>query len=299
MMSVFKVATAISIACCMTIVPGFAKEATETTEATEATQKPEPEANKPSETPLAIDLPNGQLPALPPQQSERIGLSIWGGLGFNYHTYSQKTSALGLDVKYETLRSPSYYLESAYKFEGGWRVFAKARLTPGVAKSSSSVELEKGKVSYIWYTYELEFAKLPKTYDFFGKQLEFGVRFGLQHHVVPFLVYRSLGVVGMSDNDLTMISLGPLAVVSDHGPIAYETFLRYQHPVAAGTKFSPESSLAFDGSVGAIFKWNQKWKMGLFWYGQYHKYSLAGSGGTRDTLHLFYSSLELRGAYTF
>ena len=79
--------------------------------------------------------------------------------------------------------------------------------------------------------------------------------------------------------------------------------MRYQQALSVGSLFEIVPSIAFDGSLGAFYKFKNNWRVGSFWYGQYHKYDYTStridSEDVNGEMSLFFSNLELRVGYTF
>jgi len=81
--------------------------------------------------------------------------------------------------------------------------------------------------------------------------------------------------------------------------------MRYQYPISSGTNsndsFTVSPIFAFDGSLGTVYSFGENFRLGLFWYGQYHYYKFSYSGSTSFSGEqtLLYSNAELRLGFEF
>lgn len=106
---------------------------------------------------------------------------------------------------------------------------------------------------------------------------------------------------------MTMATLGFEKKFPVSKKLRGEWMTRYQYPILVGTSsgsnFTVNPEFAFDGSIGGVYQYNESFRFGLFWYGQWHQYgfkygpldSTAFSG--RQTL--FYSNVDLRLGWEF
>lgn len=247
-----------------------------------------------------------------PAYTKRYGL--WFGTGYNYLKYTQTSSTINSKLNFNSFKGPSAFGKAWMWLSETWDISATAKMSPGGTSSSPDIQVEQK--TYQWLIFATEATYYPEglRYNFWGNyKAQLAWRFGLQHHIVPFTARTANG--GGRDatiltNDITMATGGFKFLVREHSRFTYELFMRYQYPVSAGSTFEIKPKFAFDGSVGAIYEYTKNWRMGLFWYGQWHEYEFAHSDAYRATLGfpdptingsttLFFSNVELRAGFEF
>ena len=233
----------------------------------------------------------------------RYKTGLWLGVGANYLSYDQNTSDGAIDVTFESFKAPTIFAKTQYRIDDEWEVSGSYKSSPGEVTSSAQNTISSG--AYNWTilsvhgTYFKESWR-PKLFGIYKSRL--GMIFGLQHHSVPFLAQDSASSALVKENSLTMLALGSKALYDKGRGMAYEIFMRIQIPVASGSVFEVEQKLGFDGSVGLFYNYGA-WKVGGFWYGQYHQYGFKHTNYAANAISgnetLLFSTLEARVGYTF
>ncbi len=224
---------------------------------------------------------------------------FWAGTGFNYITYKQG------DFSFQSLSLPSQYLKFWYEIIPYLELNVSAKSSPGEVSSGAAVSVLQG--GYSWDNLGVEASYSPESFEteLFGLETLFGVIGGVQYHLVPYVVQVGVNQASIRTNEVIMGSLGGRALLIQSRRWEYEVFLRYQHVVSSGDLFDIGSSFAFDGSLGAIYRFkNRSWRLGAFSYGQYFSYQTTRINTVtlaRDRLDhsLFFSNIELRLGYEF
>lgn len=237
---------------------------------------------------------------------------IWFGSGINYLAYTQQTQDIPSDLEFQTFKGPSAFAKGWIRLTDQMDLIATAKMSPGAAGSSNSVQVANG--DYNWLIFGLEGSYYPHSWRFkLGKNTNsiLGFRVGLQHHIVPFIARTGTSEqeAEITTNSMTMMTGGLIYTIAPEEKISYEIFMRYQYPLATGDIFSIDPKFAFDGSVGATYQLNNDWKLGVFWYGQWHEYSFTHTdkyfqsqnepAEIQGDQSLFFSNIELRLGYEF
>jgi hypothetical protein len=239
---------------------------------------------------------------------------LWLGLGYNYLTYDQKVSEVPSSLKLESLEGPTLFAKVAKSLSPTIAFQSTLNQAPGKTKSSPAVTISKG--SYDWTYYTAEFTYFKPSWSFHLNKYfnELGAQAGLQYHSVPFFTRSSTTdptAAQVVTNDILFAAFGGTWLIHYDRYWLFETFLRVQLPVYTGDVFDIDSAVAFDGSMGVIYKMKPDWRVGVFWYGQQHNYKFSnhndkffeanGGGGPKvsGSQDLFYSNLEFRIGWEF
>ena len=221
---------------------------------------------------------------------------IWFGTGYNYVNY-QQTIPIG-DISYEDFRGLSQFVEFGMAHRSGYGLLASFKNTPGdVAFENYPIDQNR----YNWKTISLEVLRsFNAPFRIYGMGLTYGARAGLQHHMVPFVHLDASNKALLRENTVTTGSLGALAELR-RKQIRFYWYMRYQMPVATPANFSVYPKLAFDGLVGLSYDLSPRWKVGGFWYGQWHQFDFSYRDDTSYSgfQSLFYSNMDLRIGYEF
>lgn len=217
---------------------------------------------------------------------------VWGGLGYNYVRYEQS------GVYFESFKGPAFLLKGQYEFSPIWTFQSNLKSSPGSTVSSDKLTVQEG--DYNWITFTADAIQMPEKWNgrLFGQNWKYGLRYGIQYHIVPFLVEVATDTYSVTTNTLTMATLGGHVEVNRDRRIYYEGYLEYQYPLMSGSKFKIQPTFAFDGSVGMIYRYKAHWRLGLFWYGQWHQYDYTSDDG-EGSQTLFYSNIEARVGFDF
>lgn len=245
-------------------------------------------------------VPNDDVFTLPYREQ---GAFVALGSGFNYTNYRQEVPGVGL-ANDNNVAGPSRYLEAGYFHKIGATGMVTFKETPGQVRLRGTNL--RGQ-TYTWTTVSAE-GMYERSFDqkLFGHRLTVGGRAGFQNHIVPYLIQRGQAQLDLVRNQIQTGSVGFLTRM-DRGRISYHWTMRYQIPFASqgspGTDFSITPNLTFDGLVGASYRLTNQWRMGWFWYGQYHDYGFSFSDSTQTgllgTQQLFYSNMDLTVGYDF
>ncbi|MCB0408182.1 MAG: hypothetical protein KDD34_08265 [Bdellovibrionales bacterium] len=249
-----------------------------------------------------------------PAYTKRYGL--WFGAGGNYLYFQQSSPTINQNINFKTLKLPSAFAKAWMWLNETWDISATAKMSPGNTSSSQDIQVQQG--SYQWWIFATEATYYPESmrYDIFTNyKAQLAWRFGLQHHIVPFVArtenFDVNNTTTVLTNDITMATAGFKFLIREHSRFTYEVFLRYQYPLMSGDTFEIQPKFAFDGSLGAIYEYTKNWRVGLFWYGQWHEYQFTHEDTYRknkfpsldpnitgDT-RLFFSNIELRAGFEF
>jgi len=227
------------------------------------------------------------------------GYWMWVGTGLNFTSYTQSIQGVGTFDSHD-IEPAGAYLEFGW---GGdkWGGIFSYKSTPGVIQLNNA---SVNNPNFNWQTISMEALYCPiAPMQVFGSPADVGLRVGLQYHSMPFATVNS-AQTALDVSTITMMnaSVGALAEWSRNRWRYYWT-MRYQYPVeisGSGTSVTP--TFAFDGSVGTAYYFADRWKAGLFWYGQWQQFQFASPvGGTVNSgsQMLFYSAMDLRLGYDF
>ncbi len=246
-----------------------------------------------------------------PAYTKRYGL--WFGAGFNYLKYAQTSAKINSNLNFQTLKGPSAFGKAWMWLSETWDISGTAKMSPGGTSSSPNIQVQQN--SYQWLIFATEATYYPESlrYNFWGNyKAQLAWRFGLQHHIVPFIARTANGSgvdATILTNDITMATAGFKFLIREHSRFTYETFMRFQYPISNGDTFEIDPKFAFDGSIGAIYEYTKNWRVGLFWYGQWHEYNFTHTDAYRKSLGydptingsttLFFSNVELRAGFEF
>lgn len=239
----------------------------------------------------------------------RRNWGVWGGIGANFLRYDQETSSTSSALGFQSFTGPSLFAKVARSINRDWAAHATINYSPGKTSSGNDVTVESGNYAWTFLTGEATYFpsqwKLTKKRKYFT---EFGIQGGLQYHNIPFVMRSSTTdatATSVETNEIIMMAAGATMMVHYGRYWIFESFLRYQHPLSSGSLYDSEPKMAFDGSVGFIYKWKPDWRLGAFWYGQWHEYDFKNApdkfSGDKvsGSQSLFFSNLEFRIGYEF
>ena len=216
---------------------------------------------------------------------------LWAGVGENFQYYEQSVPSLSGSAKFQNIQGPTLYLSVGTQGKNFGAEFVHKE-TPGEMQAPAGSTVRDGK--FIWKTLSSEV--LYKV-----DESNWRLRLGLQYHMMPFMVYEaSSATLNVKSNSLALATIGFDRIISISKKLRGEWQLRYQHPVMTGTNSSDSFSVtpifAFDGSIGTVYSLKNDFRIGLFWYGQYHHYKFDYSGAATFSgeQSLFYSNAEVR-----
>lgn len=246
-----------------------------------------------------------------PAYTKRYGL--WTGAGFNYLRYAQVSPDINADILFESFKGPSFFAKAWAWVNETWDISVTGQMSPGNTSSSESIRVNQGAYEWLIFAPEATYYPTSMRYDWFETyKAQLAWRFGLQHHIVPFIARDAEDntVANVLTNDVTMATVGFKFLVRQHSRFTYELFMRYQYPMTSGETFEVKPKFAFDGSVGAIYEYTKAWRVGLFWYGQWHEYDYTHVDPYRKNFGLdqptvsgsttlFFSNVEIRGGFEF
>jgi hypothetical protein len=237
---------------------------------------------------------------------------LWAGLGYNYLEYSQSTN-IPSNLRFQSFDAPSIFFKFWRAFGPEYSLQATFNRAPGLTSSSGAVVVQQG--SYAWTYFAADLSYLRSNWKFRYKKYftEMGILGGLQYHEVPFLARSSTtdpNAESVNIDNLVMVALGGEWLIHYDRYWLLETSLRYQYPVYSSPQFDIEPNVAFDGSVGLIYKYRPDFRFGVFWYGQYQDYNfknhrdvyLAAQGQpsmVSGSQYLFFTNIELRFGWEF
>lgn len=221
---------------------------------------------------------------------------IWGGIGENYQYYQQSIPSLSGSAKFQNIQGPTWSVIAGAQGQN-FGVEISHKETPGFMEGPAETKTVNG--NYVWKTMAAEGLYKPD-----GSSWRF--RGGLQHHLMPFMTYTpSTKVLEIKSNTLVVATIGFDRYFPISKKLRAEWQMHYQHPILSGTnssdEFSVNSVFAFDGSLGVSYKVDEKFRLGLYWYGQYHNYKFdyAAASSFSGDQTLMYSNAELRAGWEF
>jgi len=237
---------------------------------------------------------------------------FWAGLGFNYLAYSQTTS-IPSDLSFRSFDGPSIFLKIWRSFGPEFSLQATYNRAPGLTSSSSAVTVQQGSYSWTYFAADLSYLRHNWKFRYRKYFTEMGLLGGVQYHEVPFLTRSSTTdphVASVATDNIVMATLGGEWLIHYDRYWLFETFLRYQYPVSSSPQFEIDPTVAFDGSVGIIYKYRPDFRFGVFWYGQYQDYNFKNHNDVyfsaqgqpasiSGSQYLFYSNLEVRLGWEF
>jgi hypothetical protein len=227
------------------------------------------------------------------------GYWMWVGTGLNFTSYNQSIFGVGTFDSHDIEPAGAYLELGSGDGTWGWTVTYKN--TPGnITVSNTTVN----NPQFQWQTFTGEALYCPiKPGTLLGQPINFYLRAGIQYHEMPFATVNAAGTaLNVATLDMLNASVGASAEWARHNWRYYWT-MRYQYPLTSsgsGTDITP--LFAFDGSVGTAYYLSDRWKLGLFWYGQWQQFNFQTSvGGTAASgwQNLFYSAMDLRLGYDF
>lgn len=229
---------------------------------------------------------------------EKSGWWAWLGTGGNYVDYRQSVPSRGT-LNAHNFRGPSQYVEAGFTGNQGLGGVFTYKNTPG---DFNIPGVPVTPNTFRWSTVAVEgVVKRETKFTIFDAPLVYGLRVGLQRHVIPFLFLPAAAdQLLLKNNEVTTASLGLLAELQRRR-WTYYWLARYQLPFSSradgSSEFSTTPVFAFDGSLGAAYNVTQQVKLGLFWYGQWHQFNFVyGDGEVTNAgfQSLFYSNIDVR-----
>ncbi|MEZ4871983.1 MAG: hypothetical protein R2827_07020 [Bdellovibrionales bacterium] len=240
---------------------------------------------------------------------------LWGGLGANYLNYSQTTD-IESELEYASFAAPSAYLGAKYNFNRQWAISLEATYTPGTVENDSDNAFVSLDETYSWTILDVNGHYYPRGWDqrkfLFGKYADYGIRFGVQHQLMPFIETAgvdpdtSKNAISIEQKAIDFLTAGFFLKAYDNSNWVYELYMRYQHPIVSPTEVTIAPKFAFDGSIGTYYLYNTNLRFGFFWYGQYQNYDFSDldeeyivSRPISGTQTLLFSNIEFRIGYEF
>ena len=225
----------------------------------------------------------------------------WFGTGMNFVNYGQENPGHS-SASFSTIAGPSFYAEIGKVFDSNWGVMGSYKQTPG------TVELAQiNSADYTWNTLAFDYIRrTSEEHELLGGQFTYAALVGTQYHMIPYLDYQQgQRKYSLAKVNMMTASVGFLTQLQ-RAKWKYEWYMHYQLPfMSSGStgEFKVTPIFAFDGSIGASYQFRPQWRVGGFWYGQYHQYNFesatAGGGTNAGSQTLIYSNMDLRLGYEF
>lgn len=266
---------------------------------------PQPAANTLAQNerkPQAVEKTVTRVEKEKENQYQPNGWWAWAGGGANFVDYKQSVQGRS-SFSSTNVKGPSQYMEVGFDGSSGWGGVFTYKNTPGEILVNNAV-IDNG--AYAWTTISIEGLKRRQSpFTLLGSPIIYGLRIGIQQHKTPFVFVNSDGDVNMKTNEMNTGSMGVLAELQRRR-WTYYWLMRYQFPFSSKASGSDNFSItpvfAFDGSIGASYDITKRFKVGTFWYGQWHQYNFVYGDGTvtnEGFQSLFYSNIDLRLGYDF
>lgn len=251
-----------------------------------------------------VDIKDSDLLSESPELRDKY--SIWLGLGANYLQFKENSLDQSIDLSFDSFKAPAFLLQGRIWLSDIWELEGAYKVSPGAVSSSSGITITSNAYNWTILGGHATYFRENWRPNFWGKmRSRFGVVFGLQQHTVPFISQIASASGKLTTNSVTMLAAGGRALLQYGRQWSYEVFMRVQYPLSTGSVFTIASPFAFDGSVGFSYKLKSlPIETGLFWYGQYQKYSYTHlnafkAGEVSGDESLFFSVIELRAGYSF
>jgi hypothetical protein len=236
--------------------------------------------------------------------TDQSSFQLWAGIGVNYSKYTQ-TITDAANVGYGVLKAPALIVRVESMLTEHWGSDFSYKSTPGTVGSKNGLLIHNG--DYNWQSLTAEVVRCLSDCEK-GKDFPLKLRFGVQHHQIPFLVPTDVGEGEIVNNSLEMATAGFEVSLFHSHRLRYDFLFRYQYPFSSGAQngdgFDVHPKLAFDGSIGQVYQINPNWALGFYWYGQFHQYDFNYDSSEQGVTYsggqtLFYSTFDLRLGYGF
>lgn len=244
------------------------------------------EANSDSQ----LNLPKIKIPSL----------SVWGGLGANYLRFKQAGASDVENGEFSNLVAPTLFTGANIRITK--RSYLEFDYHDWPGKITTTAEFQINKTGYNWKSLVGEF-----QYRFLeNDRAYYSLLLGVQIHQIPILSVHTDGYASLFQNELQNGSIGIKATYLGNSNFEYEYFARYQTILSSkslnGYDFKAQSKFLFDGSVGVSRHFDNGFKAGVYWFGQYQdfKYNFKRDGTlTSGGQTLFNSIIQLRIGWEF
>tara|TARA_Y100001935_G_scaffold208256_1_gene177744 strand:- start:3793 stop:6471 length:2679 start_codon:yes stop_codon:yes gene_type:complete len=226
----------------------------------------------------------------------------WIGSGMSYVNYKQVNELGTLDSESRNDNLGQYF-EIGYASQSGWGGVLSYKIIPGeIVVDNASLD----KDTYVWQMMALEGLMLKwAPFKIFGMPLLYGPRIGVQSHTVPFVYLNESDSLELKQNEMMTLSAGLMGEIPK-GRWRFQSYMRYQFPFSSkssgAASFEVKPTFAFDGLLGSTYYLSQNFKVGAFWYGQWHYYNFVystNSFSNKGQDSLFNSTLDLRLGFDF
>lgn len=240
-------------------------------------------------------------PIQPKEKHQETMFYVWGGAGFDYLKFTQSSSVTTETGEFSTMTGPSTSYGANVRVSEKSNIEFQYHDLPGKISKTGATAIDKDNFS--WKTMSLDYQRKISS----SKDLNYTLLLGVQTHQTPFLSTDDTnGVVNLVDNEMTNASVGMKINYIWSPQYEYEFMLRYQSVLSSKSMgsydFSAKSNLMFDGSVGLSRHFDNGFKMGVYWFGQYQdlKYDFTRSGATTSgTQNFLNSNVEIRFGWEF
>jgi hypothetical protein len=274
-----------------------------------------PKAEVVKDSPKESEIPQALLPSPPivaaqevlSPVKERPKFWLWGGLGISIVISSQDTDSY-TKGKAASIASPQFsFRAGGYLNEKNGLDFSYKQ-TPGyLINTSSGSDI---KETFFWKNLAIEYLSVSdRRISFYSYPSVLTYRWGLQDHTMFTLVPIAPGTAPISilSTSVTTFSAGVGLETFTRNNSLFEFNFRYQHPFSGRTASAFDSYkvtpvFSFDGSIAYIYLPAQNWRIGSYWFGQYHTYNFTydRSGNVyKGQQNFFNSTMELRLGYEF
>ncbi len=240
-------------------------------------------------------------PIQPKEKHQETMFYVWGGAGFDYLKFTQSSSVTTETGEFSTMTGPSTSYGANVRVSEKSNIEFQYHDLPGKISKTGATAIDKDNFS--WKTMSLDYQRKISS----SKDLNYTLLLGVQTHQTPFLSTDDTnGVVNLVDNEMTNASVGMKINYIWSPQYEYEFMLRYQSVLSSKSMgsydFSAKSNLMFDGSVGLSRHFDNGFKLGVYWFGQYQdlKYDFTRSGTTTSgTQNFLNSNIEIRFGWEF
>lgn len=222
---------------------------------------------------------------------------IWIGAGASFLGYKQDPPQDIKEVSYGAIGMPALSFRTNVRLTKDWRVRFAYHSLVGPDLDSTDVVILNKKIAWQHMGLEVDYRAL-RPFRLLGLKFDPAILVGVQMQDMPFLMQTTGSQFSIESLKFNTASIGGMFFINNHKRMYYELYMRGQIPISSTGDVELRSGLAFDGSIGLIYRLSDSFRLGVFWGGQYHgyKYTINAENGSYSLLS---SKLDLSLGYEF